>query len=134
LYIGYRKLECLGHIIGDDQISASQRGVGAVLLQREGENKLPVAYARKKLKPSGKRYSTIEKECLAIVWGIQKFHRYLYGREFLLETDYPLVYINKTKLSNSRLMRWVMSLQPYRFRIIAIKGKDNVRADYLSKQ
>ena len=117
------------------QTDASQRGVGAVLLQQEGEDKLPVAYASKKLKPSEERYSTIEKECLAIVWGIQKFHRYLYGREFLLETDhYPLVYINKTKLNNSRLMRWAMSLQPYRFRIIAIKGKDNVGADYLSRQ
>ena len=117
------------------QTDASQRGVGAVLLQQEGEDKLPVAYASKKLKPSEERYSTIEKECLAIVWGIQKFHRYLYGREFLLETDhYPLVYINKTKLNNSTLMRWAMSLQPYRFRIIAIKGKDNVGADYLSRQ
>ncbi|XP_062590636.1 uncharacterized protein LOC134252230 [Saccostrea cucullata] len=173
----YRKLECLGHIIGDDKVhphpdkvsaiqqanhptrsflglcdciavhafgykmqvkqktDASDRDIGAVLLQEEGEFKLPVAYASRKLKPSEEHYSTIEKECLGIIWSVQKFHRYLYGREFILETDHhPLVYLNKTKLVNSRLMRWALSLQPYRFRIRAIRGKDNVGADYLSRQ
>ena len=94
-----------------------------------------MAYVSRKLKPSEKHYSTIEKECLGIVWSIQKFHRYLFGKEFILETDHhPVVYLNKTKLVNSRLMRWALSLQPYRFRIVAIRGKDNVGADYLSRQ
>ncbi|XP_062572789.1 uncharacterized protein LOC134234761 [Saccostrea cucullata] len=117
------------------QTDASDRGIGAVLLQEEGEFKLPVAYASRKLKPSEEHYSTIEKECLGIIWSVQKFHRYLYGKEFILETDHhPLVYLNKTKLVNSRLRRWASSLQPYRFRIRAIRGKDNVGADYLSRQ
>lgn len=114
---------------------AADDGIGAVLLQMEDDEKLPVAYASRKLQPREKAYAVIEKECLAVVWGIQKFNQYLYGREFLLETDHqPLTYLNKAKTENSRLMRWALQLQPYRFRIIAIKGSDNVGADYLSRQ
>ncbi|XP_052706279.1 uncharacterized protein LOC128181790 [Crassostrea angulata] len=114
---------------------AADDGIGAVLLQMEDDEKLPVAYASRKLQPREKAYAVIEKECLAVVWGIQKFHQYLYGREFLLETNHqPLTYLNKAKTENSRLMRWALQLQPYRFRIIAIKGSDNVGADYLSRQ
>ena len=116
------------------QTDASDRGVGAVLMQMGSEQKMPIAYASRKLKPSEEHYATIEKECLAIIWAIQKFHNYLYGREFILETDHhPLVYLNKTKMSNPRLMRWALALQPYRFRIEAIRGRDNVGADYLSR-
>ena len=59
--------------------------------------------------------------------GIQKFHRYLYGTAFTIETDHqPLSYLNKAKLTNSTLMRWALALQPYRFRIVAIRGAENV--------
>ena len=113
---------------------ASDTGIGAVLLQMEGNEKLPIAYASKKLKPREVAYAVIEKECLAVVWGIQKFAQYLYGREFVLETDHqPLTYLNKSKTENNRLMRWALQLQQYRFRIEAIKGSDNVGADYLSR-
>ena len=111
---------------------ASNRGIGAVLLQYEQDKKLPVAYASRKLKDSEASYATIEKECLAIVWSIQKFQKYLYGREFMLETDHkPLIYLNNAKIANSRLMQWALALQPYRFRIVAIKGTENVGGDYL---
>lgn len=49
---------------------ASGDGIGAVLLQTENEEKLPVAYASRKLKNSEKSYAVIETECLAVVWGI----------------------------------------------------------------
>lgn len=76
----------------------------------------------------------VEKECLALVWGIQKFESYLYGREFLLETDHqPLLYLNRAKVANARLMRWALALQPYRFRIMAIKVSENIGADFLSR-
>ena len=116
------------------QTDASDTGIGAVLLQLEDDVKFPVVYISRKLKPSRANYSVIEKECLAIVWAIQKLSRYLYGSEFNLETDHqPLVYLNRAKINNPRLMRWALSLQPYRFRIVAIKGSDNVGADYLSR-
>ena len=77
---------------------AADDGLGAVLLQQENDIKLPIAYASRKLQPREKSYAVIEKECLAVVWGIQKFHQYLYGREFVLETDHqPLTYLNKSK-------------------------------------
>ena len=84
-----------------------------MLLQEEEGKKSPVAYASSKLQTSEKGYAVIEKECLAFVWGIQKFHRYIYGTAFTVETDHmPLSYFNKAKLSNQRLMRWALTLQP----------------------
>ena len=63
-----------------------------------------------------------------------KFQSYLYGQEFLLETDHaPLIYLKRSKMGNSRLMRWALFLQTYRFRIQAIKGKENVGADCMSR-
>lgn len=113
---------------------ASATGLGAVLLQSRDGVKSPVAYASRKLLPREQRYSTIERECLALVWGIGKFQVYLEGREFILETDHkPLVYINQSKCINNRIMRWALSLQPFRFRIEAIPGAENVGADFLSR-
>ena len=108
--------------------------IGVVLMQETNEIKFPIAYASKKLLPRETRYSVIERECLALVWGIKKFHMYLYGKEFQVETDHcPLIYMQNTKLTNSRVMRWVLSLQSYRFRIAAIKGSQNIGADYMSR-
>ena len=113
---------------------ASNIGLGAMLLQeREGEVH-PVAYASKKLSETERKYATIEKECLAIVWGIKKFTNYLYGREFVIQTDHkPLTYLNNKKFINDKIMRWALFLQGWRFTIMSIKGKDNVGADFLSR-
>ena len=116
------------------QTDASSVGLGAVLLQEHSDEKFPVAYASRKLLPREQAYSTIEKECLAILWSVQKFQTYLCGQEFLLQTDHqPLTYLNQAKTSNARIMRWALQLQPYRFRLQSIKGKENVGADYLSR-
>ena len=113
---------------------ASDTGLGAVLLQKHGETMFPTVYASKKLTGASKSYATVEKECMAIVWAIDKFSVYLYGRAFTLQTDHqPLMYLNSAKLTNPRLMRWALKLQPYRFRIEAIPGVDNVGADWLSR-
>ena len=113
---------------------ASSSGLGAVLLQYKDNIPRPVAYASKKLLDREKRYSTVERECYAIVWALAKFRYYLYGREFLLETDHrPLVYLETFKGNNGRLMRWALSLQPYKFRIIYISGAENHGADLLSR-
>ena len=94
-------------------------------------NRRPIAFASRKLQPRETRYSTIERECLAIVWGTAKFQEYLYGTEFILETDHRLLqYLRQAKFQNGRLMR---SLQPYRFLLRAIRGRDNGGADCLSR-
>ena len=116
------------------QTDASDVGLGAALLQEHNDLLLPIAYASRKLLPREKAYSVIEKECLAVVWAVQKFHVYLYGTEFILQTDHqPLVCMGHKRMNNDRLMRWSLLLQPYRMHIQAIPGSQNVFADYLSR-
>ena len=94
----------------------------------------PVAYASRKLLPREQNYSTIERECLAIVWALQKFEVYLCGQHFVIQTDHqPLVYMNKAKVINKRIMRWALQLQEFRFRLESIPGKLNFGPDFLSR-
>ena len=116
------------------QTDASDSGIGAVLMQKHNGKLFPVCYASKKLSSAERNYSTIEKECLVTVWGFKRFHLYLYGVPFVLQTDHePLKYMNSAKFVNRRLMCWAMFLQSYNFRVEAIKGSENVGADYLSR-
>lgn len=81
-----------------------------------------------------KRYCVMEKECLAIVWAVRKFQAFLFGKEFIIETDHqPLACIKKSKVANARIMRWALALQPYRYRLEVIKGNKNIGADYMSR-
>ena len=116
------------------QTDACNDGIGGILLQEENGIIHPVAFAIKKLLPRERNYNTMEKQCLAIVWAVQKFHNFLFDKPFALETDHqPLQYLGKAQFQNGRSMRWALALQPYRFTIRAIKGKDNVGADFLSR-
>lgn len=113
---------------------ASDTGLGAMLLQENNGVLFPVAFASKKLNPTQRRYSVVERECLAIVWGLEKFHLYLYGRSFIVQCDQrSLKFLNTAKLTNNRVMRWALKVQPYRFRVESIPGIDNIGADYLSR-
>ena len=113
---------------------ASNVGIGAALMQERDGKLCPVSYASRKLLPREQNFSTIERECLAIIWAVQKFHMYLCGRRFVIQTDHrSLSYLNKAKFLNSRIMRWAMVLQQYDFRIESIRGNENVEADYLSR-
>ena len=87
------------------QTDASERGVGAVLSQHDDMGQEhPVAFFSRKLLPREERYSTIEKECLAIKLGVQAFKAYLLGRSFHVLTDHrALVWLNRLKDNNARL-------------------------------
>ncbi|XP_070191283.1 uncharacterized protein [Littorina saxatilis] len=112
---------------------ASDKGMGAVLMQEHEETLRPVAYQSKKFNGAESRYATVEKECLATVWGVGKFERYLYGKHFTIETDHrPLKHLQRQP-NNPRLMRWALQLQPYEFTVRVIPGKDNHGADYMSR-
>lgn len=116
------------------QTDASNSGIGACLFQMHDGVKHPVMYASKKLLSREQNYSVGEREALAIVWAIQKFHRFLYGRHFVLETDHrPLQYLSTSDQQSPRLMRWSLALQPYRYTINYVRGEDNFCADYLSR-
>ena len=87
------------------QTDTSDRGLGAVLSQvdAQGEER-PVAYASRKLFPRERKYSVIEKECLALVWALKVFHVhvYLFGQEFVVETDHqPLSWLGWMRNSNA---------------------------------
>ena len=93
---------------------ASNTGIGAVLAQDINGVEQTIAYASRSLKPYEKKYATIEKECLAIVWGIKYFRPYLYGRSFDVVTDHnPLKWLDNARDPHSRLSRWSLSLQSY---------------------
>jgi len=113
---------------------ASDEGIGAVLMQEHEGKLFPVSYASKKLSKTEKNYSTIEKECLGIIWGIRKFEPYLQGVKFELQTDHrPLTHMNSAKFANSRVLRWTMYLQNFDMRVESVKGQDNIGADFLSR-
>ena len=77
------------------QVDASKNGLGATLMQ-DGK---PVAFASKSLTETQKAYAQIEKELLAILFGCEKFHEYLYGRKVIVESDHkPLEAITKSHL------------------------------------
>ena len=116
------------------QTDASERGVGAVLSQLdESGADHPVAYFSRKLLPREERYSTVEKECLAIKLGIQAFSVYLLGRPFTVQMDHhALQWLDRVKESNTRLTRWSLSLQPYQLELAYWLGNQNGNADGLS--
>ena len=96
------------------QTDAADAGVGAVLSQEEWQD-VPIAYFSRKLLDREKNYSTVEKECLAVILG---FKAYLLGRQFILQTDHrALKWLHQFKEKNSRLTRWSLALQPYVFTI-----------------
>ncbi len=116
---------------------ASKDGLGAVLLQAEGDSWRPVAYASRTMTPSECRYAQIEKECLGLVYGVERFHSYVYGLPtFVAETDHkPLIAIIKKNLNqmSPRIQRLMMRLQRYNMELIYTQGKYIVLADALSR-
>jgi hypothetical protein len=114
---------------------ASSEGIGAALMQQGDDGLLhPTLFASRKLMDREKRYSAIERECLALVWAVDKFHRYVFGRHFIVETDHrPLTYLSASKTTSARLQRWALALQEYSFTVTPIAGERNHEADVLSR-
>ena len=117
------------------QTDASDRGVGAVLSQYdEDSHDRPIAYFSRKLLPREERYSTVEKECLAIKLAIQAFHTYLMGRHFTIQTDHrALEWLDRIKDTNARLTRWSLFLQGFDYTVQYRTGAANGNADALSR-
>lgn len=113
---------------------ASNIALGAVLSQGQIGSDKPIAYASRTLSDTETRYSTIEKELLAIIWATKHFRPYLYGQKFLIYTDHrPLAWLNSLKDPNSKLTRWRLRLQDFDFEVIYKNGKQNTNADALSR-
>ena len=106
------------------QTDACERGIAAVLSQFDDDGQdHPVVYLSRKFLPLEMAYATIEKEFLAIVWALQELHPYLYGRRFSVHTDHqPLMWLQRIKNNNQRLLRWSLTLQEYDFDINIRQG------------
>ena len=113
------------------QTDACSKGLGAVLLP----NGQRVYFVSKALHGLQKNYVAIELEAFAVSWAIEKFHHYLYGHTFTLQTDQkPLVSILGHSLleASKTMQRLLMKTIPYHFDVEYIKGSTHVIADCLS--
>ena len=111
------------------QTDASKKGLGAVILQ----DARPVMFASRALTGAEKNYQNLERECLATIWGMEKFHYFLYGKKFTLETDQkPLVSIYKKHMVeiSPRIQRLIVRSFPYQpFDVQYRRGKEIPLAD-----
>ena len=115
------------------QMDASKKGLGACLTQK---GKV-VCFAQHALNKTEQNYQNLERGALGIIWGMEKFHYFLYGKKFILETDQkPLVSINKKHMINisPRVQRLILRSFPYQpFTVVYKKGAHIPVADALSR-
>ena len=118
-------------------VDASDIGAGVILIQESSDGlDHPVCYYSKKFNKCQKNYSTIEKELLAIILGLQHFEAYISPSSYsvVIYSDHnPLTFLSRIRNSNQRLLRWSLFLQEYDLQIKHIKGRDNIVADALSR-
>jgi len=119
---------------------ASQYGISAIISHKDADGKeKPIAYASKTLNSAERNYSQIEKEALAIVYGVKRFKQYLLGHKFVLITDHkPLLSIfHPAKgipvATAARLQRWALTLMAYNYSIIYKRSSEHTNADALSR-
>lgn len=123
---------------------ASPVGLGAVLVQEgkkeNGERVMrPIAFASKALTMTEAKYPQTQREALAVVWGVEKFHFYLIGRSFNLVVDHqPLAFIfdggkQTDKRATTRAESYALRLSTYRFVTHVVRSEENI-ADYLSRE
>ena len=118
---------------------ASPYGLGACLMHVIDGTEQPVAYTSRTLSQAETNYAQLEREALAIIFGVKKFNQYLYGREFTLVTDHqPLCKLFGHKegvrpLAAARMQRWTLILSAYAYKIEFTPGSTNQCADCLSR-
>ncbi|GJX42488.1 reverse transcriptase domain-containing protein [Tanacetum coccineum] len=110
-----------------------QLAIGAVLGQRIEKHFRPIHYASKTMTEAESNYTTTKKEILAMVYAFEKFQAYLIMNKSIVYTDHSaLKYLFAKKDANARLLRWVLLLQEFDFKVIDTKGVENYAADHLS--
>nr|GEW11976.1 reverse transcriptase domain-containing protein [Tanacetum cinerariifolium] len=112
----------------------SDFAIGAVLGQRHDKHFKPIHYASKTMTDAESNYTTTEKEILAVVYAFEKFRSYLFMNKGIVHTDHSaLKYLFAKKDAKARLLRWVLLLQEFNFKVLDTKGAENLAADHLSR-
>ena len=113
---------------------ASNYGIGAVLSQIQDEKEVVIAYSSRHLNAAERNYSAIEREALAIVYGIKRYRHYLQDEQFEIISDHrPLQWLETHKDEKSRLGRWAIELSSLKYKITYKPGKEHANADFLSR-
>nr|GFA76832.1 reverse transcriptase domain-containing protein [Tanacetum cinerariifolium] len=112
---------------------ASDFAIGAILGQRQDKHFRPIHYTSKTMIEAESNYTTTEKEMLAVVYALEKFRSYLIMNKSIVYTDHSaLKYLFAKKDSKARLLRWVLLLHEFTFKVIDTKGVENLAVDHLS--
>nr|GFA27834.1 putative reverse transcriptase domain-containing protein [Tanacetum cinerariifolium] len=113
---------------------ASDYAVRAVLGQRIEKHFWPIHYASKTMNQAEANYTTTEKEMLAVVYAFEKFRSYLIINKSIIYTDHSaLKYLFAKKDAKAHLLRWILLLQEFDFKVIDTRGAENYAADHLSR-
>lgn len=113
---------------------ASGVGIGAVLGQTLDQGEVVVAYASRTLGRNEQKFSATERECIAVIWAVERFRPYVEGAHFTVVTDHhSLLWLHNLNDPQGRLARWILRLQPFNFTLVHRKGKDHVVPDILSR-
>nr|GEX15810.1 reverse transcriptase domain-containing protein [Tanacetum cinerariifolium] len=112
---------------------ASDYAIGTILGQRVEKHFRPIHYASKTMTQAETNYTTTEKEMLAVVYAFEKFRSYLIMNKSIVYTDHSaLKYLFAKKDAKARLLRWILLLHEFDFKVIDTRGAENYAADHLS--
>nr|GFA51943.1 reverse transcriptase domain-containing protein [Tanacetum cinerariifolium] len=112
----------------------SDFAIGVVLGQRIKKHFRPIHYASKTMTQAESNYTTTEMEMLAVLYAFEKFRSYLIMNKSIVYTDYSsLKYLFAKKDAKARLLRWILLLQEFDFKVIDTKGAENYDVDHLSR-
>lgn len=116
------------------QTDASGYGIGAVLSQRDDDGEHVICYLSRSLTKAEAKFSTTERELLAVLFAVEKLRPYVEGYKFYVVTDHAsLKWLANLREPRGRLARWAIRLQQFDFEVIHRKGKDHVVPDLLSR-
>ena len=115
-------------------VDASGVGAGCCLMQRQNDAHKIIAFSSMTFNSAEQHYAPIDRELLALRWGVKNFRKFLFGVRFTIFTDHrPLLFLKNMSRENSRLVRTISELEEYDYEIRYIPGKQNEAADTLSR-